>query len=793
MPRFLQAAWARLLLGAAILAAAGLGAGWLLLQRTVAPVSGTHPVTGLEAPAAIHFDAFERPFVRAETLEDALFAQGWLHASHRLWQMDLFRRAGKGRLAELLGEGMLGSDRELWRMGVPQLAGRLAANTAPKTHALFEAYVAGVNAALGARTSSPPEYWLVRARPEPWSTDDVYALGALMAYQTANNADQELLRMALFAALDRAHAEIFLPDDGARTETPFVVPPRTFGGPAGLTALLERRALVNPADQPLFPSFALGSNGWAVAPERTRNGYALFAFDSHDALALPNLFYEVHLFFGEERQLRGWSVAGLPGVINGFNEHVAWAFTNIGDSQDLFVETRDPEDPLRFRDGDAWYTAETETVEIPVSGRTAPETLTIVHTRNGPLLSEDPPIALRWTVHDLQGLGMDSLFGFNFARNWDEFNAAMDAFPAPALAATYADVSGNIGFRTAGLLPIRGRGEGLLPLAGDDPAARWQGYLDPSEHPRLFNPPSGFVAAANARVNAAGDGPLISADNAPGYRIRRIQAVLEAGTAFTVEDMRALQMDWHDGQAALLLAAMRAALDPGALAPLERQAHDALAAWEDDPVAAPSAAAPIVFQAWYRALAHAVFKPEMPENVFAQLLRHAYPLNHALDRLILREPDHVWWRGERDALLARAFRDAVAEIRAEQGGDFAAWRLDRMHRVRLEHELAQAVPALGRFFNDAPAPWGGGNATVGRARYRYDRAYDVRGAATVRFAGEMRETPNMASVMPGGQSGHPWSRHYADQTRHWLEGGLLPIAATPESAGGPVQRLLPRE
>lgn len=776
---------------AVVLAGAVVGV-MVWLYRGIAPTAGNFDAPGLTAPVTIRFDDYQRPYVTAETLEDALYAQGWLHVSHRLWQMELFRRAGKGRLAELLGPALLPTDEELWRNGVPQLAQRLEENASLEMRLAIDAYVAGVNAALEAGVSRPPEFLLLRHRAAPWEPADIYALGALMAYQTSNNANNELLRLALFEAVGADRAQIFLPDEGSQPRFPFVVPRSDGPDPAPLVTALARREAIDAASQALFPSFALGSNGWAVSPARAAEGYALFAFDSHDNLSVPNLVYEVHLFFEGTRQLRGWSVAGLPGVINGFNEHIAWGFTTIGDSQDLFVEVRSEEDPLLFRDGDDWYPATVETIAIPVRGRDEPVQLEIIHTRNGPLIHEDPPIALRWAAQDLQGLGIDSLLQFNLARNWGEFNAALDAFPAPALAATYADTNGNIGARVAGLLPDRAHGEGLIPLPGDDPQFRWRGTVPPHELPALYNPPEGFVATANARFNAPGDGPLVSADNAPGYRIRRLQRVLGGRYDFTLEDMRRLQMDWYDGQAALLLPALLRALESDALDPLEAAARHALMDWQEAPIAEPDLAAPIIFQAWYRHLAIEVFQPALEPALFEQLFRSTYPLNHALDRLIFRESRSPWWREGQAPLVTAAFRNAVAEIRAAQGRDIAFWRLDNMHSVRLEHELGQAVPQLGWWFNLPSAPWGGSGATVGRARYRFDRAYDVRGAATVRVAGVMRPVPEMHGIMPGGQSGHPLSLHYGNQTDLWLAGDLLPIAATPDAVTGNLLVLTPQ-
>ncbi len=777
------------------LGVAGLLAGAALWVRgTVPALGGSYPVAGLAQPVTVRFDGYARPFVEAASFEDALFAEGWLHASHRLLQMDLFRRAGLGRLSELFGASMLATDEELWRSGVPQLAASLAANASTPTRERIDAYVAGVNAALDAGVARAPEYLLLRQTPRRWVREDVFALGALMAFQSANNASQELLRFALQSELDPDRFAVFLPDDAAQPDFPYVIPPREKVGTSALAPLFRRLERIDPTAQPLLANLALGSNGWAVAPRRSQSGHALVAFDSHDALGLPNLTYEVHLSFAG-RTLHGWSAPGLPGVITGSNDRVAWGFTNIGDTQDLFVETRAPDGSPRFRSGDAWRSAEIESVEIPVAGRAESERLALVRTHNGVLLSDDPPISLRWSGHAIGqlGLGIDALFSFNLARSADEFADALTSLPAPALAATFADVDGHIGFQTAGLFPLRGRGVGLVPQDGSDPEAGWRGFLPHDQLPQRRDPPEGFVATANARVQRLGEGPLISADNAPGYRIRRLQSVLGSDARFTVEDFRRLQLDWTDGQAELLLDAMLAPLRSEDFDATARAALAALRAWRPDPVAAPERAAPILFQAFYLALAKEVFEPGLGDVAFGELLQHNYPLNHALDRLLLREPDHVWWRGDRPGLLRAAFSRAVSEIAAVQGQDVSRWRLDRMHAVRLEHEFGRAVPALGWLFHARPAPWGGSVSTVGRARYRYDQAYDVRGGATVRFVAEMHpDGPRVAAVIPGGQSGHPSSPHYLDQFPHWLAGELLPVEVPGERAEAAMLTLIPR-
>lgn len=702
----------------------------------------------------IRFDRLARPQVDAASFEDACYAQGYLHARERLWQMELLRRAGHGRLAELLGSPLLETDRELWRAGVPQLAARLASGArAAASSGAVAAYVAGVNAALDAARVRPPEFLLLAHRPRPWTVDDVYAVGAVIAWDSANNLDNELVRLGLRQALDAARFAAFVPDGVVVPGYPYVLPP---GMPVPTLAGLD------PLEQAGLPSASLGSNGWVVAASRSRTGVPLFAFDSHDTLALPNLFYEVHLRFGAGRQLHGGSLPGLPGVINGYNGYVAWGLTNIGDTQDLFVL---PDDAAVIR---------ADSIEIPVRGRRTPERLRIEHTAWGPVVSDAPRLALSWTGHAVHQGGLDALIALNLADDPDALERAFDAFEVPVANVTWASRDGHIGLRTVGRLPLRAVGDGVAPLPATA-ATAWRGIVPADTMPARRDPPEGWIAAANARVNAPGDGPLVSADNAAPYRIQRIRHVLAARADHDVESMRALQMDWWNAQAERLLPALLDALaEP--FSPAEREAVALLRAWRSEPVNAPDLAAPLVFERWYLALGEVVFAPALDADLWARLLKRNYLLNDALDRLVLGDGSSPWWDGRRAELVSAAFSLAVGRLVTEFGPDPAQWRWGAAHAVELSHELSQAVPGLGRLLDRGPYPWGGGAATVGRAGYRYDRPGRVNHAATVRIVGELRpEGPCMRSVLPGGQSGHPLSPHYDDRTSAWLAGRLSAV------------------
>ncbi len=783
-----------------LIAAAGLAV-VIALRLSLPTTEGTVRVSTLHTEVTIRFDPLQRPYVEAGSLSDALAAQGWLHASHRLWQMELFRRAGSGRMAEMLGKSQISTDEQLWRFGVPQLARTLEANADRDLIALVDAYIGGINAAIEAYVLPPPEYLLLRHDVDPWQRSDVFALGALMAFQSANNADRELLRLALRDALAQEDFALFLDDNSARQDFPYVlaqhgsrtqeaaVLPQVDSGRQLETAFASM-AQLSPSHNPLMPRFAFGSNGWVVAPERSASGHALHAFDSHDALGLPNLFYEVHLFFGDEREIRGWSVPGLPGVINGYNEAIAWGFTNIGDTQDLFLETRNATNPELYLHEGQWQTVRREAVSIAVKDADS-HSFDVLHTANGPLISEEPPIALRWTVQDIGDKGLDAILALNVARNWDEFNAALDRHAAPTLNATYADVHGTIGFRTAGLLPVRARGNGLVPLNGRHADNQWVRMVPPQDMPRLKNPPSGFIAAANARVAPEGSYPLVSADNAAPYRIQRLQDVLAAKSKLSAQDMAALQMDWYDSQADGLLGSLIGEVDKNALGPAATNALDLLVAWRNSPVASQDSAAALIFQSWYLQLSKEVFSATLPDALYQRLLSFSYGLNFALDTLLLTDRHSQWWQNSRSAMITNALEGAVQQLLPRLGTQPAAWRLDQLQSVGLQHELSKAVPALEWLFAEKPQPWGGSPAAVGRANYSYRKPFSVVHGATVRTVADMSTPPKVTAVIPGGQSGHPLSAHYTDQFPVWVRGDLTAIDGSSSDASNSTIKLSP--
>ncbi|MEM7098869.1 MAG: penicillin acylase family protein [Pseudomonadota bacterium] len=746
------------------------GGVYIWWHSAVPTYSGTFQ-TGVKHPVTISFDDKARPYVIAQNWEDAYFAQGWLHARERLWQMEMFRRAGKGRIAQVLGPSGLNTDIELWRAGVPELAQRLTDNTSRTLHHYIEHYTAGVNAWLTSGANLPPEFVLAGFEVEPWATEDVYALGALMAYQSANNKSNELLRLALQKQLGDEAASIFSidrklsPTDDDHLKT------------SHFTDRIEQINLSYAVSNPRLRAPSSGSNSWAVSPQLTESGKALFAFDSHDAMDLPNLTYDIHMFVGEE-QIRGASVAGLLGVINGYNEFMAWGFTNIGDSQDLFVETRDITRPGYFKDKNGWYRAPSQELRIPVKGK-EDYALTLVITKNGRLISDEPAISARWAPLESHTQGLDALYKLNRATSYQEFMAAMDEFVAPSANVTYADITGRIAQRTIGLLPRRGLGKGLVPLDGSKPSHRWQGMLDMRQLPRLENPQSGYVLAANEPFHKGA--PLVSADNATGYRAERITEYLAQNAPHSIASMQTLQTDTKNLQATQILPRMLKAIPDDLLTEPEKQYRTALVAWLDEPYDQADRVEPLLFAMWYQNLIAELFQKNLGEALYNQLLGRTYLVNEAIDRHLLMTKSTQW---DIHPALVTSFKTSVAYLERQPAMDWGG-----LHQLTLNHAMSGAFPFSEVLLDRGPYRADGGNTTVGRARYSLRRPYAISGGATSRLVLEMSQPIQAYMTAPGGQAGHPGSRHYNDQTQDWLDGNYDRIPDYPDSDMRTIQLL----
>lgn len=764
------------------------GAAWLLalllllllgaslyLRGSLPQTRGTVTLPGLSAPVEVVRDEHAVPHIYAQNAEDALFALGFVHAQDRLFQMDFQRRVGAGRLSEVLGEATLETDRFLRTLGVYRVAERTLPNLSAQARGALDAYAEGVNAFLaGRRGPLPPEFLILGYEPEPWTPADSLVWMKMMAWDLGGNWDDELLRARLLRLLPPERvAELWPPYPG---EAPVALP--------DFSALyrelpLDRLWAVSP--KPLPPG--AGSNNWAVAGGRSVTGAPLLANDPHLGLQAPSLWYFAHLS-APGLEVIGATLPGLPFVVLGRTDRIAWGFTNTGpDVQDLFIERLDPDDPGRYETPDGFEAFEERLEVIRVKDQEE-VVLRVRESRHGPILSdvsetaaevadfsgEGYALAFSWTALRDDDNSVQAGLALNRARSWEEFREALQGFHAPQQNIVYADVDGNIGLYAPGRVPVRASGDGLVPVPGWTGEYDWTGFVPFGELPQAFNPPSGQLMTANHKLVGDDYPHFITHDWAEPYRAERIGVLLDAEPRHTLGSFRDLQADVRSRMAGEFLPVLlRAPVeDEGA-----RALQELLAGWDSEMDA--DRPEPLVFSEWYRALTRLVLEDEL-----GALFGDYWGFRPIFMRRVLADWGH-WCDDVRtprletcEEMTARALAEASQVLRERYGDDPGRWRWGEAHYADHDHPVLGNTP-LGRFFN-LRTPNGGDAFTVNAARYALDRE----GAAQTSGPGfrglyDLSNLERSRFIHPTGQSGNPLSPFYRNLLTRWRDVEYLPM------------------
>ncbi len=788
--------WARRIGTILLLLAAALAVGFGTYRSLVLPrTEGTTTLPGLAAEVRVERDADGIPTIRAASARDAAFALGFVHAQDRLWQLETHRRIGSGRLAEAFGEPALDTDRFLRALGVKRAAQAQWARLEPRSRALLEAYADGVNAfqreELRAR---PPEFVLLGLQPEPWTPQDSLAWLIMMAWDLGGNWSTELqrMRLALRLPVERIN-ELLPPYPGEK--------PRVTADYASLFRSLKvdgRLGAQALAAAPESGIEGVGSNNWVLSGARTASGAPLLANDPHLKLSAPALWYFARIETPEGR-VAGASMPGLPIVVLGQNDHIAWGFTNTGpDVQDLFLERIHPAEPGRYQTPQGWERFETFDEVIRVKGR--PDVhMTARATRHGPVISDGGAgsgltgpaaapsyaIALRWTALDPDPGTLEASWDMTTARSVDEFVRATARYIAPMQNMVVADRAGHIAEVSAGRVPLRkpdNELQGQVPSPGWEARYDWAGFLDASATPREFDPPRGWIATANQRIHAPDYPHYLGSDWAPPWRMQRIEQMLGAKEKHTIDDMRAMHADELSLAAAPLLPWLAKARPDH---PLAAAAQRELAGF--DGRMAGDRAAPLIFWAWARHLAHDLFADEIGEAAWDASPR---AWREALQGVVQRED--AWWCDDKDTPAVEtcaqvndhAFARALDELQVAQGPDVSAWRWDRAHQARSEHRPFSKVRALAKAF-ELRAPVGGDTYTINVSRVNLKpdattgELYLDEHGPSLRAIYDLGDPANSRFMHSSGQSGIVLSPHYRRFVERWAKVEYVPVWSAP--------------
>ncbi|MFH0991439.1 MAG: penicillin acylase family protein [bacterium] len=753
---------------------------YYLITKSHPVTSGTVVLDDLKAPVAIHRDEYGIPHIFSESEYDAYFAVGYVHAQERLWQMELMRRAGQGKLAEVLGEPALNIDKMFRTIGIWKMTPELLAELSQETRDDLQAYADGVNRFIEISGGKlPVEFDLLDITPEPWQPEHSVLISRLMAWELNYSRWVDVTLGNLVEVLGVEKAREIFPDwpEGAPTILPDEI--------KGKKIAQEMRELLD-ADRnfrSLIGTGGLesGSNAWVVSGSKTVSGKPLLANDPHLLFSNPGRWYDLHLV-APGLDVQGVTLAGVPFVVIGRNRHIAWGVTNaMADDQDFFIEAVDSIlHPSRYRFNNAWRTIHQSVDTIFVKDG-APVFLTIYRTHRGPLINRMERsaqvskhlISMRWVGHD-PSAEIETFRLLNRALNKDDFEDALKYYSVPAQNFVYADVDGNIGYRMGGRIPIR-KGKGpTLPFPGSTDEYDWKGYVPFEQMPRLFNPPQGFIAIANNKIVSNAYPYYISNLWEPHWRIERITEVLQSEEQSSVESFQKLQLDVVSIHARELVPIILQsyATQP----PPEKELQVFLnyfRNWKYE--MRVEDVATTIFHGFINSMIRNTFEDEMGREMLALYDTLAsVPLN-TLTRM-MKKGKSPWFDDVKtpgietmNDMIHKSMREVFRDLHTQFGGEIKEWRWGIGHTVIFPHAFS-GHPLLRPVFTIGPFPTGGSFSTVNKGDYWLAAPFGHSVGPSTRQIFDLADVNNGRAVTPPGQCGQVFSKHYDDQVSLWLAG-----------------------
>lgn len=779
-------------LAVVVLIVAGAGAWLYSIARAALPqLDGALQVRGLLASVTVARDGHGFPTIVASNFDDLFFAQGYVTAQDRLFQMDGMRRYAAGELAEVVGEGQVEHDRQQRILGMRESARKNLALATAEGRAQLEAYARGVNAYIAShRDRLPIEFRLLGYAPKPWTPEDSLVIGAYMVQDLSSTPRHALTREKILAKLGPDLTADLYVNTSWRERPPTVSRPSLdVNGPPQddedeedddsdssvarlLHVLSASPGLTWFPNERLFDDDlrAIGSNNWVVSGAHTVSGKPLLSNDMHLGHQMPNLWYAAHLRCGQF-DVAGVTLPGYPYVIAGHNQRIAWGFSNVGPTvEDVYVETFNAAGQYLTPEG--WKQPELRQEVIHVKGK--PDvTLEVQLTRHGPIVSELAPgetrhLALRWTLYD--GI-RNPFFAVDAAQNWVEFRRAFSQFDAPGQNVVYADVDGNIGYQATGKVPIRATGDGSLPEDGSNDAHEWIGYIPFDKLPKVYNPPSGIIATANSRISPDGYPNSISSEWEPPWRVERIYKVLESGKKFSAADMLALENDVYSELDRFVAERLVYAVDHAKSASARaRSAADILRQWDGRMSA--SSAAPTIAVRSREELQRLLLEPKLgaaPAGITPALSWKSYGWMMEtvwLDNVLQKQPKR--WLPDSyssyDELLAAAVDAAVREPDAPQ--DLNSWTWGAHNPVEIQNPVLGQVPLLKHWTGTGLQPQSGSEYTV--------KAVTGKTGPSERITDDLANLDQSTLNLVTGEAGNFLSPYYMDEWEAWYKGVSFP-------------------
>lgn len=770
-------------------------AGIVLVRRTWPEVSGTLTAPGLAASVTVIRDRWGVPHIYAQNEHDLFFAQGYVHAQDRLWQIEIDRRIASGTLSEILGSETVQSDRLLRTVGMRRMAEQTWATLDQDHRAILEAYSAGVNNYIDThRNRLPLEFTLLGVDPAPLTPIDMLAWANLLAFHEDLNFKYELWLARFISELGETRARQLLP--AYADVSPLIIPPKTSGQagaasfaiPSGVGNYNWLRAASAGAHTGVAGwasdlSGGLNSNNWSISGSRTTSGKPILANDPHLPLALPFSLYENDLH-GGRFNTSGFTFPGIPLVLFGHNQRIAWGITNTSaDVEDAYIEKLDdPQNPTQYEFMGAWRKLEIAPETILVKGED-PVRFNVLLTRHGPIMNDvlkggswvEPltapdgqPISMHWNLYE-GSTNLTGLVAINLASNWGEFRAAVQHWDSISENFAYADVDGNIGYQMAGRIPIRAPGDqGTVPKPGWTDQYEWRGFIPFDQLPSMLNPQRGFISTANNRIVSDEYPYWLSNLWDVGYRAKRLDDLLSATSSATIEDMQRIQADTYSPPAEILRPYL-AAVQPQN--EVQTRALAAVNAWDLN--CTTGAVGPAIYETWFRFLLEDTIRDTYGE-VRAENMDDLTINKQTLMMIkAMADPNDPWFQGanrSRDDLVRRSFGQAVDWLSANYGSDPNQWQWGRMHTVTFTHipfGLSGIAP-LERFFNGQTIPTPGCSMSINVAGNWSDwPAVDF--GVSMRSIMDLSDWDRSLAVVAPGESGLPFAPHREDLALLWKD------------------------
>lgn len=731
----------------------------LYLNRSLPKITGEITIAGLNEPVTVIRDEMGIPHIKAANEHDLYVAQGYIQAQDRLFQMDLSRRQASGRLSEVVGEAVVDKDKYFRTLGLRRAAEASANVYSNAGMEVLNAFAKGVNLYIDELRKSgkwPIEFTFLGYEPEDWSPIDSLTIGKYMAFDLGGHWQDQAFRHYLLQEFPEDKAYDLFPE--YPENAPYII---------SKNELDMSKQFANV----IIPHEYNGSNNWVVSGEKSVSGKPLLADDPHLGLATPAIWYQMQLET-KDLNVSGVIFAGVPGIILGHNEDIAWGVTNTGpDVQDLYIEKRNPDNPKEFLYNNKWEKAEIISEPIKIKDKQTLEYEVLI-TRHGPIISEfaedigaSTVLSLQWTA--LQpSAELEAILNMNKAKDWPEFEKALQQFETPAQNFVFAAQDGTIAFKANGKIPIRKKDNGLLPVPGWTDEYDWIGYIPFEELPKTVNPKEGFISTANNKV-INDDYPYhISHDWAQPYRQMRIQEVLQANDKLTVVDMMNLQMDEKNLQAEEFVPKFIGLLE-NINGDREKAVLEKLTNW--DFYDHKEDAAPYIFNIWMGKISDVLLSEEINEEMLELFSGRKAAVDKLLRSAIEGNPGPwIEEKGGIEAVLTESLQLTLSQIEEAEGKDMSKWQWGNYHQVQFKHPLSSVFPLHYVFNRKGSIPVGGSSVTVKAAAYLDTGIVDH--GASWRFAIDMANTDEAYHLVGPGQSGHVKSKWYHDQMDDWVKG-----------------------